>query len=174
LYAQDSNPVMDLMAEEGIAAIARALPAIRRWPGDIEARSDALYGAWLSGSVLGNVGMALHHKLCHTLGGSFNLPHAEVHTVVLPHAIAYNADAAPRAMQRIARALGRENAAQGLFALARDNGAPTALKDIGMKAGDLDRAADIAAANPYWNPRPVEREAIRALLQRAFEGESPA
>ena len=103
LYAQDSNPVMDLMAEEGIAAIARALPAIRRQPDDIEARADALYGAWLCGSVLGNVGMALHHKLCHTLGGSFNLPHAEVHTVVLPHAIAYNAggraagDAAHRA-----------------------------------------------------------------------------
>jgi len=101
LYAQDSNPVMDLMAEEGIAALARALPAIRRRSDDIEARGDALYGAWLCGSVLGSVGMALHHKLCHTLGGSFNLPHAEVHTVVLPHAIAFNAPAAPEAMRRI-------------------------------------------------------------------------
>jgi maleylacetate reductase len=177
LYAQDSNPVMDLMAEEGIAAIARALPAIRRSPEDIEARSDALYGAWLCGSVLGNVGMALHHKLCHTLGGSFNLPHAEVHTVVLPHAIAFNAEAAPGAMQRIARALGTSGAAQGLQALARDNGAPTALKDIGMQEADLDRAADLAVSNPYWNPRPfgpAERGAIRALLQRAYEGAPPA
>ena len=176
LYAQDSNPVMDLMAEEGIAAIARALPAIRRSAGDIEARSDALYGAWLCGSVLGNVGMALHHKLCHTLGGSFNLPHAEVHTVVLPHAIAFNAEAAPGAMQRIARALGAADAAQGLQALARDNGAPVALKDIGMKEADLDRAADLAVSNPYWNPRPfgtAERGAIRALLQRAYEGAPP-
>jgi alcohol dehydrogenase class IV len=176
LYAQDSNPVMDLMAEEGIAAIARALPAIRRSPEDIEARSDALYGAWLCGSVLGNVGMALHHKLCHTLGGSFNLPHAEVHTVVLPHAIAFNAEAAPGAMQRIARALGTPGAAQGLQALARDNGAPTALKDIGMQEADLDRAADLAVSNPYWNPRPfgpAERGAIRALLQRAYEGAPP-
>jgi maleylacetate reductase len=177
LYAQDSNPVMDLMAEEGIAAIARALPAIRRSPEDIEARSDALYGAWLCGSVLGNVGMALHHKLCHTLGGSFNLPHAEVHTVVLPHAIAFNAEAAPGAMQRIARALGTSGAAQGLQALARDNGAPTALKHIGMQEADLDRAADLAVSNPYWNPRPfgpAERGAIRALLQRAYEGAPPA
>ena len=177
LYAQDSNPVMDLMAEEGIAAIARALPAIRRSPGDLEARSDALYGAWLCGSVLGNVGMALHHKLCHTLGGSFNLPHAQVHTVVLPHAIAFNAEAAPHAMQRIARALGADDAAQGLQALARDNGAPIALKDIGMKEADLDRAAELAVSNPYWNPRPfgpAERGAIRALLQRAFDGETPA
>jgi alcohol dehydrogenase class IV len=176
LYAQDSNPVMDLMAEEGIAAIARALPAIRRNAVDIEARSDALYGAWLCGSVLGNVGMALHHKLCHTLGGSFNLPHAEVHTVVLPHAIAFNAEAAPLAMQRIARALGAEEAAQGLQALARDNGAPVALKDIGMREADLDRAAELAVSNPYWNPRPfgpAELSAIRALLQRAYEGAPP-
>jgi maleylacetate reductase len=83
LYAQDSNPVMDLMAEEGIRAIAQALPVIHQRADDVAARGDALYGAWLCGSVLGNVGMALHHKLCHTLGGSFNLPHAEVHTVVL-------------------------------------------------------------------------------------------
>lgn len=176
LYAQDSNPVMDLMAQEGIAAIARALPAIRRQPGDIEARADALYGAWLCGSVLGGVGMALHHKLCHTLGGSFNLPHAEVHTVVLPHAIAFNAEAAPRAMERIARALGTASAAQGLYALARDNAAPVALRDIGMRAEDLDRAADLAVSNPYWNPRPfgpAARDAIRALLQRAFDGDPP-
>ena len=177
LYAQDSNPVMDLMAEEGIAALARALPAIRRRSDDIEARGDALYGAWLCGSVLGSVGMALHHKLCHTLGGSFNLPHAEVHTVVLPHAIAFNAEAAPRAMDRIAQSLGTESAPAGLYALARDNGAPVALKDIGMRAEDLDRAADLAVSNPYWNPRPfglAERDAIRALLQRAFDGDPPA
>ncbi|HEY3047060.1 MAG TPA: maleylacetate reductase, partial [Polaromonas sp.] len=102
LYATDGNPIMDLMAKEGIAAMGRALPAIKNVANDIEARSDALYGAWLCGTVLGNVGMALHHKLCHTLGGSFNLPHAETHTIVLPHALAYNAAAAPQAMQAIA------------------------------------------------------------------------
>ena len=177
LYAQDGNPVMDLMAAEGIRALARALPRLREQPDDLDARSDALYGAWLCGSVLGNVGMALHHKLCHTLGGSFNLPHAEVHTVVLPHAIAFNAGAAPEAMNRIADALGSQNAAQGLQDLARDNGAPTALKDIGMRAEDLDRAADIAVSNPYWNPRPfgpAQRDEIRALLQRAYDGAPPA
>jgi alcohol dehydrogenase class IV len=177
LYAQDSNPVMDLMAEEGIAALARALPAITQKADDIEARSDALYGAWLCGSVLGSVGMALHHKLCHTLGGSFNLPHAEVHAVVLPHAIAFNTEAAPRAMERIARALGTLSAAQGLFEFAKTNGAPVALKDIGMRAADLDRAADLAVSNPYWNPRPIgpaQRDAIRALLQRAWDGNPPA
>src|SRR3546814_4279984 len=129
--------------------MAQALPASRQRADDVDARGDALYGAWLGGSVLGNVGMALHHKLCHTLGGSFNLPHAEVHTVVLPQAIAFNASAAPEAMARIARALGttgRASAAAGLFDLVRDNGAPVALKDIGMQAQDLDRAADIAVS----------------------------
>jgi maleylacetate reductase len=173
LYATDANPIMDLMAQEGIAALGRALPRIRTAPSDIEARSDALYGAWLCGTVLGNVGMALHHKLCHTLGGSFNLPHAETHTVVLPHALAYNAAAAPQAMERVARALGGASAAQAVFDLARDNGAPVALKDIGMKASDLDRACDIALQNQYPNPRPLERGAIRQLLQDAFEGVRP-
>lgn len=176
LYAFDANPIMSLMAEEGIAAIGRALPGIRRDAQDMEARSDALYGAWLCGSVLGNVGMALHHKLCHTLGGTFNLPHAEVHTVVLPHALAYNASAAPEAMRRIARALKAPqgtSAAQAVFDLARDNGAPVALKDIGMQAADLDHACDIALQTPYPNPRPLEREAIRALLQNAFDGARP-
>jgi alcohol dehydrogenase class IV len=176
LYAQDRNPITDLMAQEGIAAVARAIPGICKQPGDVDARSDALYGAWLCGSVLGNVGMALHHKLCHTLGGSFNLPHAEVHTVVLPHAMAFNAEAAPLAMQKIAAALNRPDAAAGLFDLAADNGAPTALRDIGMRQEDLDKAADIAVSNPYWNPRPFgkeQRNLIRELLQRAFEGSRP-
>jgi alcohol dehydrogenase class IV len=173
LYAKDGNPIMDLMAQEGIRALAAALPVIRRNPQDLAARGSALYGAWLCGTVLGNVGMALHHKLCHTLGGSFNLPHADVHTVVLPHAIAYNAAAAPEAMRRIGLALGSEHPAAALYDLARSNGAPFALRDIGMAEGDLDRAADIAASNPYWNPRPIERAGIRALLQQAWEGTRP-
>lgn len=174
LYATDGNPIMDLMAQEGIAAIGRALPAIKLVANDLEARTDALYGAWLCGTVLGHVGMALHHKLCHTLGGSFNLPHAETHTIVLPQALAYNAEAAPQAMQRIAQALGGPNAAQAVFDLARDNGAPVALKDIGMKESDLDHACDIALQNQYPNPRPLERAAVRQLLQNAFEGVRPA
>lgn len=173
LYATDGNPIMDLMAKEGIAAMGRALPAIKNVANDIEARSDALYGAWLCGTVLGNVGMALHHKLCHTLGGSFNLPHAETHTIVLPHVLAYNASAAPQAMQAIAAALKGSSAAWAVFDLAKNNGAPVALRDVGMKEADLDRACDIALQNQYPNPRPLERTAIRQLLQDAFEGVRP-
>ena len=117
--------------------------------------------------------MALHHKLCHTLGGSFDLPHAETHTIVLPHAAAYNTPAATEAMARVARALGADDAAQGLFDLARGLGAPIALKDIGMPESGLEQAAEIAAAAQYWNPRPIERDAIRALLDDAFHGRPP-
>ncbi|KQW69891.1 maleylacetate reductase [Methylibium sp. Root1272] len=173
LYARDANPVIDLMAEAGIRAFAMALPRIRADAADIEARSGALYGAWLCGTVLGNVGMSLHHKLCHTLGGSFDLPHAQTHTAVLPHALAYNAPAAPDAMRRIARALDAADAPRGIYDLAQNNGAAVALRDLGMLESDLDRAADIAIANPYWNPRPIERAALRQLLQAAFDGAPP-
>ncbi|MGE0256999.1 MAG: maleylacetate reductase [Alphaproteobacteria bacterium] len=174
LYAENANPITSLMAEEGIRALAAALPRVVAGKDDGEARSDALYGAWLAGTALGAVGMALHHKLCHTLGGSFGLPHAETHTIVLPHAAAYNRDAAPAAMARVARALGTPDAPRGLQDLARAVGAKLALKDIGMQEADLDRAAEIAAANPYYNPRPVERAAIRQLLDDAFFGRPPA
>lgn len=174
LYAPDANPIHSLLAEEGIRAIAQGLPRVVADPKNLDARSDCLYGAWLCGATLGGVGMSLHHKLCHTLGGTFNLPHAETHTVVLPHALAYNALAAPEAMQRIARALRVDNAGSGIFDLARNLGAPTALKDIGMPMDGLDRAAELATTNAYANPRPLERTAIRQLLQNAWEGVRPS
>jgi maleylacetate reductase len=174
LYAHDGNPVIALMAEEGIRACAAALPGLTRNAQDLQARGELLYGAWLCGLVLGSVAMGLHHKLCHTLGGSFNLPHAEVHTVILPHALAYNARHAPAAMARIARALATDDAAAGVFELTRRHGAPTSLHAIGMPAQGLDHAADLLVQNPYPNPRPLERGALRALLQRAFDGAPPA
>jgi maleylacetate reductase len=174
LYAADGNPVFSIMAEEGIRALAAALPRVAAVPGDIDARGDALYGAWLCGAVLGNVAMGLHHKLCHTLGGGFNLPHAPTHTVVLPHAMAYNAPAAGPAMAAIARALGTQDPAPlALHRLASRLGAPTSLREIGMPESGLDRVADLAVAKPYPNPRPLERAPLRALLQRAWEGLPP-
>jgi alcohol dehydrogenase class IV len=178
LYAEDANPITSLMAEEGIRALARSLPKVVSDPADLEARAEALYGAWLAGACLGNVGMAIHHKLCHTLGGSYNLPHAETHTVILPHAVQYNRDAAKDAMARIARGLGDNGAAGadpagGLYDLAQKIGAPLSLEDIGMKAEALDDAAQLATQNPYYNPRPIEYAAIRQLLQNAWEGRRP-
>ncbi len=173
LYAPDANPIVSLLAEEGIRALARALPAIVKDPSDRTARSDAQYGAWLGGTVLGAVAMSIHHKLCHTLGGTFNLPHAETHTIVLPHATAYNREAAPEAMRRIAGALGATDAAGGIYDLVGTIGAPRALKDIGMPEDGIERALDLALQNQYANPRPLDRDALRTLLRRAWAGERP-
>ena len=117
--------------------------------------------------------MSLHHKLCHTLGGSFNLPHAETHTIILPHALAYNATSASAAMERIARALDGISAPQAVYDLAKTSGARLALKDVGMKATDLDKACAIAMQNQYPNPRPLDKTAIRQLLQDAYDGVRP-
>ncbi|SCC70895.1 maleylacetate reductase [Acinetobacter albensis] len=175
LYAQNGNPIMSLLAEEGIRALADGLRLLKKNDQDIEARSLCLYGAWLCGYVLGNVGMAIHHKLCHTLGGSFNLPHAPTHTVVLPHAIAYNETAVPEAMKRIKRALGttESTAANALFDLVSELEGPTSLAELGLTEAGLDKATEIALSNPYWNPEPIEKNAIRHLLQNAFEGIRP-
>ncbi len=173
LYARDRNPIISLMAEEAIRVLATSLPVIMSKPDDREARSGALYGAWLAGTCLGAVGMALHHKLCHTLGGTFDLPHAETHTIVLPHAMAYNAPAVPDVAARIARALGAADAAQGLYDLARNLHARLALKDIGMPEAGIEKAAELAVTNAYWNPRPLERGAIRDLIARAWAGDAP-
>ena len=163
------------MSEEGIKALAESLPIVVKQPDNMEARSKALYGAWLAGTALGTVGMSIHHKLCHTLGGTFNLPHAEVHSVIIPHATKYNQDHAPEAMAAIARALNTtpDNAAGALFDLLAKVGAPTTLEAIGMKEEDLEKAAEIALSKPYYNPREVTLEGVRELLKNAYAGIRP-
>lgn len=173
LYARDANPLSSAMAAQGLEAFVHGLPRVVAAPIDLDARGSTLYGAWLCGSVLGQVGMALHHKLCHTLGGSFGLPHAETHAIVLAHATAYNAAAAGDLLRPVTEALGGASPGQALYKFAKDLGAPLALKDLGLSQSDLDRAADIAVTKPYWNPQPIEKTAIRSLLQSAWEGSPP-
>lgn len=174
LYAHDSNPITSIVAEEGIRALAASLPVVVKELGNLDARSDSLYGAWLAGMSLAAAGMALHHKLCHILGGSFNLPHAETHSIVLPHATRYNRDAAPEAMARASRALGVADVPAGIYDLEVKLGLKLALKDIGMKESDLDRAAQLATENPYPNPAPLSYDGIRALLDAAYQGRRPS
>jgi maleylacetate reductase len=173
LYAFDASPLTLLIAEEGIRALVGGLPAVIGDPGSLDGRSRALYGAWLAGAALASATLGLHHKLCHTLGGSFNLPHAELHTVILPHAAAYNAPAAPTALARAAAAMGAPSAPAAIFDLATALGAPTSLAAIGMREQDLDHAADLATRSPYPNPAPVIREGVRRLLDDAFHGRRP-
>ena len=173
LYAKNGNPIISLLAIEGVKALAESLPVIVKDPSSVAARSSAQYGAWLCGLCLGSVGMSLHHKLCHTLGGTFNLPHAETHTIVLPHVLAYNAPSVPSAMEKLATALPESDgdAVKGLNVLLTKLGVKRALADYGLKEADVDRAAELAVANPYWNPREVEKEPVRELIRRAYAGE---
>ena len=172
-YAKDRNPIISLMTEESIRAFARSLPAIVINAENESARSDALYGAWLAGSCLGAVGMSLHHKLCHVLGGTFNLPHAETHTVILPHAIAYNSTAEPGVMNTIAKAISADDASIGLYDFTGRLGAKRSLRQLGMPEDGIEKVALLAMQNPYWNPRKFELHAIHELIRRAWAGEPP-
>lgn len=173
LYSREANLLSSELAMAGIRSFVSGLPIVVENPGDIQAREDTLFGSWLCGTVLAQVGMALHHKLCHTLGGSLNLPHSEVHAIILPHATAYNEIAAERSLAPVARLLNSNSAAEGLYDFAKSLGAPTALKDLGVAKSSLDQVADLAVKTPYWNPRPIEREAVLELLERAWEGARP-
>ncbi len=174
LYAPDATPIVSLMAEEGARALAAALPAVAADGSDVDARAEALYGAWLCGAVLGATTMSLHHKLCHVLGGTLGLPHAPTHTVVLPHALASNAAAAPDAVAALARALGEADPARALWELGGRLGAPRSLRGLGMAEADVPRIAGLAVADPYANPRPVTRDGVEALLRAAWAGDPPA
>lgn len=175
LYAPDASPIISLMAEEGVRALATALPSVVADPTDIDARGDALYGAWLCGATLGATTMSLHHKLCHALGGMLNLPHAETHTVVLPHALAFNEPCAPAAVAALSRALpGEGTPAVRLSLLAERLGAPRSLAGLGMSEADIGRIVNEVTGRPYSNPRPVTAEAVQELLEAAWAGRLPA
>jgi alcohol dehydrogenase class IV len=173
LYARDANPVVSLMAEEGLRALAAALPAVVADPANHAARAEALYGAWLCGTCLGTVGMALHHKICHALGGAFGLPHAETHAVMIAHVAAYNADAAPDALRRAARALGGAEASRAIWDLAGRLAAPRALRDLGMREDGIARAVALVLEGTYWNPRTPDAASLEAMLRRAWAGAPP-
>lgn len=173
LYSPDANPVIDLLAVECASGVAAALPAVAADPADVGARADLLQAAWLAGICLASVGMGLHHKLCHTLGGSYGLPHAPTHTVVLPHAMAHNAPAAPEAMARVAAALGVADAPGGVFDLVAAAGGPLSLRELGLAEADLPAAATLATARPYPNPRALTAAGVEGLLRAAWRGERP-
>lgn len=176
LYASNTNPIIRMFAVEGTSSLAKSLPIIVSDPQHKEARTQAQYGAWLCGVTLGSSAMALHHKLCHTLGGSFNLPHAETHTIVLPHALSYNAPSIPSQMKDLASALPESegDAIHGLNVLLEKLKVKRALKDFGMKEEDIDKATDIAMSAQYPNPRKLEREQIREVIRRCWAGEPAA
>ena len=177
LYAEDKNPIISMMALEAIKSLYQALPKIVAQPQDLAARKQAMYGAWLAGICLGSVGMAIHHKLCHTLGGTFNLPHAQAHAITLSYSAFYNQNTDDQTMDLLAQALGgqsHEQVGELIYALNQKLGIPMALKDIGLPESGPAEVARITCAKPYYNPRPYDEKELTRLLTLAYQGLPPA
>lgn len=173
LYAPDTSPIVAMMAREGARALTAALPRIVSDPTELAARSEALYGSWLCGAVLGSTTMALHHKLCHILGGTFDLPHAQVHAIVLPHVLAFNAPFAPQMVAGLDDVFGAGDPWTALWDLQTSLPMPIALSEVGFREGDIAEVVRQVLAIPYYNPRPVVAAEITALLGRALVGSTP-
>ena len=173
LYSNAGSPIASTLAEEAIRTLRWALPCCVDDPTDRAARSSALYAAYLAGSVLATTSMAIHHRICHVLGGSFGLAHGDVNAVVLPHALAFNEPAATDAVASIGGALEVDEAAPGLFDFSVSLGAPKSLRELGMGAADLESAALLVAEEEVHNPRPVNADDVLNILQAAYDGRRP-
>jgi alcohol dehydrogenase class IV len=175
MWGPRADPIDRVLAQEGMVGLAAGLTLVKADPSSLEGIEQTLYGAYLAAVSFAGAGSGLHHKICHVLGGMFNLPHAETHAVVLPHVLAYNAPSAPEAERRIAQGLGSATAREGLRALRARLDAPRALRDYGMPADGIAKAiGPIMAAIPGNNPRTVTEDSLTALLQAAWAGEEPS
>jgi alcohol dehydrogenase class IV len=175
MWGPRADPIDQALAQEGIRGLAGGLVAVARDGASIPGIEQTLYGAYLGAVAFASAGSGMHHKICHVLGGMFNLPHAQTHAVVLPHVLAFNAPSAADGERRIAQAFGSATAGAGLAALRQKLDAPKALKDHGMPEDGIARAVDpILAAVPASNPTPVTAANITALLRAAWEGDIPA
>jgi maleylacetate reductase len=173
LYAPGANPVTALLAEEGARVLHRGLPRAVAEPASLAARSDALLGAFMAGSALATAGVGIHHQLCHLLGGAYRLPHAELHAVVLPHAVHFVAPAARPQLARLAAGLGVDDVAGAIWDLGRRLGTPASLAELGLPEAELDRAAAQAVARVVQTPRRAGVTELRALLEAAWQGRRP-
>ena len=172
LWAPKADPINASLATEGIRALARGLPAVKADPSAVPGRDETFYAAYLSAVAFASAGSGLHHKICHVLGGRFDLPHAQMHAIVLPHVLAFNAGAAPDAAARIAGALETDDAVKGLNGLLAAVDAPTALKDYGLKESDLGEAAELILPYiPASNPRQATITNLTDLLHAAWAGD---
>jgi maleylacetate reductase len=174
MYAEERNPIVTLHAAEGIRALTSGSLSVTEDAGDIEGRVLLLYGAFLAGSALGSVGMAVHHRICHVLGGTFGLAHGDANAVILPYVVSYNQSYEPDVMTTVAAALGGNEPSAAVRDLGRRLGAPRSLSELGMTEGDLDRAVEMVVATGGYNPRPVEAGWVRRLFGDAYEGRDPA
>ena len=173
VMAEKRNPVISALAEQAIRALASSLPVLVKAGNNLEARTQALYGACLAGAALGAGTTGIHHRLCHILGGTYHTPHADTHAILLPHTIAYNSRAVPEGAGRVAAAMNCESAAQGMYELLMGICSRTSLSDIGITENDINDIAGLATQTPCQNPEPVTTERINVLLKNACHGIRP-
>jgi alcohol dehydrogenase class IV len=174
LYGPGANPVTSLAAIEGTTVLTRAIPMVASDPRGAEVRTDLCYGAYLAGTVIATVGVGLHHRTCHVLGGSYGVGHASANAVVLSHAIAYNAPAIPAVVARIGAAMGTDDPAAATYDLMAGAGLPVSLRDLGLPESALDGAAARVVAETTANPRAVDVVSVRAMLDDAWRGTRPS
>jgi maleylacetate reductase len=174
MWAPRTDPIDAALAGEGIRALAAGLPLVVDDPEGLSGREQALYGAYLSAVAFTSAGSGLHHKICHVLGGRYDLPHAPTHAVVLPYVLALNGPAAPEAAHRIARAFDTATALDGLQALRQRLDAPRALRDFGFEESDISDAVEaILPVVPDSNPAAVDVDVLSQLLHDAWKGADP-
>ncbi|MGW6280908.1 maleylacetate reductase [Kribbella sp. NPDC055071] len=171
VWTTKADPITETTAVEGVRALTTGLRKILQAPTDLDARGNLLYGACLAGSALATAGTGLHHKLCHLLGGTYNLPHAETHAAVLPQVTRVNAPAVPRAKARLEEALQTDDLAAGLYDLFRAADVPVSLRELGLSHDQAREAAH--AFQPTANPIPVTEELVQEILTRAWAGTRP-
>jgi maleylacetate reductase len=175
MWAPRTDPINQATATDALRALSEGLRAVRADVDDLAAREQLLYGAYLAAVAFASAGSGLHHKICHVLGGAYDLPHAATHAVVLPYVLAFNAPSAPEAARRIASALEADDATSGLERLRFELGAPRALRELGMDEAAINDAVErVLPVVPPSNPRPVSREELRELLTAAWRGGDPA
>lgn len=158
------NPLTDTIAERGIASLAAGLPGAVKDGADLTAREQMQVGSWLAGAAFAAAGSSLHHKLCHQLGGRYNLPHAETHAVMLPWAAALAVKHDPEAGLVIARALGSDDVVGGLRSLGQATGAPSSLAELGLTESQAVALADDLDPAAMALPFTVSKGELRELL----------
>ena len=174
MWAPRTDPIDQALALEGVRALRQGLLRVVRDPQGIEGREQMLYGAWVAAVAFASAGSGLHHKICHVLGGMYNVPHAQTHAIVLPYVLALNAPSVPETEQRMAAAFGAASALEGLQRLREQVEAPRALRDYGLREIDIPAAVEaILAAVPPRNPAPVTATSLKELLHQAWEGRQP-
>lgn len=174
LWAAGSNPITTTLAEEGIRRLVAGLPRVVVDTDDLDAHAGTLVGACLAGLAFAQAGSGIHHRACHVLGGGWNLPHAETHAVVLPHAVSLVAPRAPDAVRHLGHVLGTDRPAGALFEMVQRLALPTSLRALGMPADGLDEAAERVMASSREDPLVPNIESVRHMLDGAFSGRAPS